>query len=50
MFAGRVCQQWNGTIVLPISLGFLEAGIASELGTSKRSISNLLDELRAELN
>ncbi len=37
------------TIVLPMSAGYSEAEVASELGISRRSISMLLDELREEL-
>jgi hypothetical protein len=36
-------------IALPMSVGFSEVEIASELGISRRSVSILLDELREEL-
>jgi DNA-directed RNA polymerase specialized sigma24 family protein len=36
-------------IAIPISVGYSEAEVASELGTSTRWVSNRLVELREEL-
>lgn len=37
------------SVALPLSLGFSEAEVARALQTSRRSISEMLDELRGEL-
>jgi DNA-binding transcriptional regulator LsrR (DeoR family) len=38
------------TIVLPLSLGFSEAEVASALGISRRLVLSLLAELRDQLS